>query len=207
MLANAILPASFGAMASPRVALVGSPTIKAANMSTMSVRSRRSSGSPPDRNTPLYPGQVAAHRLQLGQARVTELQRLRPEHAAEVTPLGHLHDHRQRRRRGLRHRGQLRALAETEVVPAGERDALRGSAVLPRGHRWHAQRRGSGHDHPGSVGSTVTLSLKTRWRQVIPRAEKLPLPPAAAREQQERSNRGRFRPTNNGGRHRAPRIG
>ena len=58
MLTKATLPASFGAIDRPRVALVGSPMMNPEYMSVISGRSRRSSGSPPDRNTRCTPARL-----------------------------------------------------------------------------------------------------------------------------------------------------
>ncbi len=59
MFANATFPASCGAARTPRVALVGRPMMKPPNMFTVSVMSRRSSGSPPDKNTRRTPARLA----------------------------------------------------------------------------------------------------------------------------------------------------
>jgi hypothetical protein len=58
-LTNATLPASAAACRSPRVAFVGIPRMNSAvYMSTMSPKSRRNSGSPPDKNTRATPARL-----------------------------------------------------------------------------------------------------------------------------------------------------
>ena len=124
------LPASFGAVSTPRVAFVGQPDDEPRehvhDVDQVAAQERL----PARQEYAVHAREVVPDRLQLRESRIRELKGLRAEHAPEVAPFSHLHDDRQRRCGGAGQRTWVGSPGGREVVPAGEGDTFGNGALL-----------------------------------------------------------------------------